>query len=119
MVKYTKNVNEPWFTLIKLGIKKCEGRLIKGDFAKIKKGDSIVFFNNEMGFMRSFRVKIIDIKYYNTFYEYLNSEKLNNCLPGIDTIEDGVNVYYKYYSKENEQKYKIIAIHIRASSKQY
>ena len=34
---YTKNLSEPWFTLIKLGLKKCEGRLNKGDFAKMKK----------------------------------------------------------------------------------
>jgi ASC-1-like (ASCH) protein len=33
--EYTKNLSEPWFSLIKLGIKKCEGRLKKGDFAEI------------------------------------------------------------------------------------
>ena len=31
MTTYTKHVSEPWFSLIKLGIKKCEGRLNKGD----------------------------------------------------------------------------------------
>ena len=40
-------------------------------------------------------------------------EKLKNCLPGIDTIEEGVSVYYKYYKKEDEDKYKIIAINIK------
>ncbi len=29
---YYKNVSEPWFSLIKLGIKKCEGTLNKFNF---------------------------------------------------------------------------------------
>ena len=48
MTEYTKHLSEPWFSLIKLGIKKCEGRLKKGDFAEIKKGDYIISINNTM-----------------------------------------------------------------------
>jgi hypothetical protein len=33
MTEYIKNLSEPWFTLIKIGNKKCEGRLNKGDFS--------------------------------------------------------------------------------------
>ena len=29
---FTKNVSEPWFSLIKCQLKKVEGRLLKGDF---------------------------------------------------------------------------------------
>ena len=29
MTEYTKHISEPWFTLIKLGLKKCEGRIKK------------------------------------------------------------------------------------------
>jgi ASC-1-like (ASCH) protein len=43
MTEYTKHLSEPWFSLIKLGIKKCEGRLKDGDFAKFKKDDCIKF----------------------------------------------------------------------------
>ena len=43
-MKYTKHLSEPWFTLIKLGIKTCEGRLNKGDFSKMKINDTIEFF---------------------------------------------------------------------------
>lgn len=110
---YTKNVSEPWFSLMKLGIKKCEGRLNKGDFAKMKKHDKIQFINNELGFERSFNVKITSIHNYDTFKNYLQKETLEKCLPGIDTIEQGENIYYKYYTKNNENKYKIIAIRIK------
>jgi hypothetical protein len=35
MFIYEKNLSEPWFSLIKLRIKKVEGRLNKGDFANM------------------------------------------------------------------------------------
>ena len=54
MTLYTKNVSEPWFSLIKIGAKKCEGRLNKGDFQKMEKGDMIKFTNTELGFDRNF-----------------------------------------------------------------
>ena len=113
MTKYIKEISEPWFSLIKLGIKKCEGRLNKGDFLKMKKGDIITFKNDNLGFIRTFNVKITSIHYYDTFKSYLLNEKLDICLPGIDTIEQGINIYYKYYKKEDEITYKIVAILVK------
>jgi len=112
-MEYIKNLSEPWFSLIKLGIKKCEGRLNKGDFAAMKKGDHIVFENSEFGFQRMFRVKITSIHNYESFEEYLYNETLEKCLPGIDTLEEGVSIYYKYYKPEDEAQYKIIAIRVK------
>ena len=109
----TKNISEPWFSLIKDGLKTVEGRLNKGDFASLIKGDCIKVVNNDLGFMRNYTIKITSIHKYTSFKEYLEKEKLEKCLPGIDTIEDGVKVYYKYYSKEDEEKYKIVAIRFK------
>ena len=113
MTEYTKNLSEPWFSLIKLGIKKCEGRLRKGDFANMKKGDYIIFQNNDFGFNRSCKVRITSVKSYDTFTTYLEKETLVKTLPGIDNIEEGKEIYYKYYSKEDEEKYKIVAIRLK------
>ena len=55
----------------KIRIKKCEGRLKKGDFSKMQKGDKIKFINNNFGFSRSFNVVITSIHYYDSFKEYL------------------------------------------------
>tara|TARA_Y100000590_G_C15534482_1_gene944469 strand:- start:48 stop:395 length:348 start_codon:yes stop_codon:yes gene_type:complete len=112
-MNYKKNVSEPWFSLIKLGLKKCEGRLNKGDFSKMKKGDKITFINNEFGFQRDFSVKITSIHNYDTFNDYLKKETLEKCLPGINTIEEGTQIYYKYYTKNDEISYKIIAIRMK------
>jgi ASC-1-like (ASCH) protein len=105
MTEYTKNLSEPWFSLIKLGIKKCEGRLRKGDY--------IIFQNNDFGFYRSCKVRITSVKSYDTFTTYLEKETLVKTLPGIDNIEEGKEIYYKYYSKEDEEKYKIVAIRLK------
>jgi len=110
----TKDISEPWFSLIKVGLKTVEGRLNKGDFASLTKGDCIKVDNIQLGFMRNYTIKITSIHKYTSFKEYLEKEKLEKCLPGIDTIEDGVKVYYKYYpKKEDEEKYKIVAIRFK------
>jgi ASC-1-like (ASCH) protein len=113
MTTYSKHLSEPWFSLIKIGAKKCEGRLNKGDFSEMKKGDYILFTNNDFDLQREFHCKITSIHDYESFEKYLENESLEKCLPGIDTLEEGVNIYYKYYKKEDEIKYKIKAIRLR------
>lgn len=107
MTCYEKNLSEPWFSLIKLNIKTVEGRLNKGDFSNMNIGDFILFTNNELGFERKCKMEIKNISYYDNFQIYLEKETLEKCLPGIDNIEQGLNVYYKYYEKKDELEYKI------------
>ena len=68
-----------------------------------------LFTNNEFGFERKCKMEIKHISYYENFKTYLENETLEMCLPGIDNIEDGLNVYYKYYKKCDELEYKIKA----------
>jgi ASC-1-like (ASCH) protein len=103
------NVSEPWFTLIRPGLKKVEGRLNKGKFSKINPGDTIIFTNNVIGPDVKFEKEIKNITYYDNFQTYLENETLEKCLPGINTIEDGLKIYYNFYTKNDELEYKIIA----------
>ena len=112
-MEYHKHLSEPWFSLIQLGLKSCEGRLKKGDFANMKKNDRIHFENHDFSFPRTFTVLITSIHEYSSFEEYLQHETLEKTLPGIDTLENGINVYRKYYTIEDENKYGIIAIRMR------
>jgi ASC-1-like (ASCH) protein len=115
MTIFEKNLSEPWFSLIKLGLKTTEGRLNKGDFKIMKKNDIIRFVNNDFNINkpRKFKVKILSKKIYNSFSEYLIGEKIEKCLPGIDSLEEGLSVYYKYYKKEDEEEYKIVALRFK------
>jgi ASC-1-like (ASCH) protein len=108
---YNESLKEPWFTLIKLGLKKVEGRKNKGVFKEMKIGDVVRWFNDDYG-PRDIYTKITKKVEYSTFAEYLETEGLDNCLPSFSTIESGVNVYRKWYSEEDERKYGVIAIHM-------
>lgn len=109
---YYKNLSEPWFSMISIGRKMCEGRLRKNDFANIKVNDIIIFENNDFGYKRNIKVCVNWIKFYDNFEELLTKEMLDRCLPGADTIENGKKIYYNYYSPEDEEKYKVVALHI-------
>ena len=109
MTTYKKNLSEPWFSLIKFKIKTIEGRLNKGEFKNMNINDFILFTNNELGFERKFIIEIKNITYYDNFQEYLEKETLEKCLPGLDNIEDGLKIYYRFYTKNDESEYKIKA----------
>lgn len=111
MTEYRKHLSEPWFSLIKTGLKTVEGRLNKGDFSEMKEGDIISFFNNDQPFHREFKVRIISTKNYKTFEEYLRIETLRKTLPGVDKVKDGISIYYQWYKKD-EPTYGVRAIRI-------
>jgi ASC-1-like (ASCH) protein len=109
--KYIEHLSEPWFTLISLGLKTVEGRKNKGRFAEMQIGDIVEWKNND--FMeRSILTKIVNKTTYTTFQSYLESEGLQNCLPGIPDLEHGLSVYYKYYTKKDESEFGVVAIRL-------
>lgn len=108
---FIKDLFEPWFTLTKLGTKKTCGYINRnGDLDGIKKGDLICLDNDEFGFLRSISVKVIAITFHSCFHDYLRCYGLQNCLPGMTSINEGVSVYREFYSVETEQKQGVMAI---------
>ena len=105
------HLSEPWFALISLGLKKTEGRLNKGRFKELAEGDIIEWYNDDFKH-RHCLTKIIKKINYGSFAEYLKQEGLDNCLPGITDIETGLSVYYKYFSKEDEKQFGVVAIQL-------
>jgi len=110
---YTETLSEPWFSLILLGLKTVEGRKNKGRFKDMKVGD-IVEWTNDDFMSRSFLTKITGKAEYPTFKDYLEKEGLDKCLPGMEKfgIDHGLSVYYKYYTKEDEKEFGVVAIKI-------
>ena len=109
--KTSINVSEPWFTLIKLGLKTIEGRKNKGIFKDMKIGEIIEWTNNEFT-TRCVLTKIIKKTKYNTFKEYLETEGLDKCLPGIDNIKDGLSIYFKYFTEKDEKEFGVLALEL-------
>ena len=114
-INYRENVSEPWFTLISLGIKTIEGRLNKNRFKEMKISDIVEWSNNDFG-PRSVLTRIVKKTNYDSFENYLRTEGMYKCLPGIDGVPNGLNVYYKYYTKENEKEFGVIAIQVELVS---
>jgi ASC-1-like (ASCH) protein len=112
--KYIENLSEPWFTLIQLGLKTVEGRKNKGKFKEMKVGD-IIEWKNEDFKPRSFLTQITGKAEYPNFKIYLETEGLDKCLPNMEKygIEHGLSVYYKYYTKEDERAFGVIAIRLK------
>ena len=107
--KYIENISEPWFTLISLGLKTVEGRKNKGKFKEMKVNDTVEWINNDFK-PRNVLTRITKKVEYNTFKEYLETEGLDKCLPGMPDIEHGLSVYFKYFTKEDEKEFGVIAI---------
>ena len=109
--KYSVSVSEPWFSLILLGLKTVEGRKNRGLFQQMKDGD-IVEWTNDSIIPRSVQTRITGKAVYPTFIEYLETEGLDKCLPGITNMDDGLSIYYKYFTKEEEKQYGVVAIRL-------
>ncbi len=115
---YSEHLSEICFTLINLGLKKVEVQLNKGDFSKMNIGEVIEWINDDFNERtcfteivpkRSCLTKIIAKTEYKSIEDYLKGEGLNNCLP---SLEYGLNLYYNYFTKEDQDKYGIVAIKI-------
>lgn len=103
------HVQEPWFTHIKEGRKSIEGRLNKGRFANLKKNQIVIWKNGD----KKIKTKIVDIFNYKTFRQMIEQEGLKHSLPGIDTVDNGVNnVYMKFYTPEKEAEFGVLAIKV-------
>ena len=109
---YREHLSEPWFTLVSLGLKTCEGRLHKNRFREFKEGDIIQWINDDFGNERCCFTKITYVKVYGTFEEYLIDKGLENCLPGMPNLEHGLGVYFKYFTKEYEEKYGVVSFEL-------
>jgi ASC-1-like (ASCH) protein len=109
--KYKETLSEPWFTLISLGLKTVEGRKNKGRFKEMVVGDIVEWSNDDFK-PRSVITRITRKAEYSTFEEYLETEGLQKCLPGMPDIDTGLSVYFKYFTKQDEKEFGVVAIEI-------
>lgn len=106
---FKERVREPWFSFIKKGVKTVEGRLDGGKFKGIKKGDIVTWTNDE----KHVDTVVTDVVRYDSFKDMLKEETVDATLPGIERIDDGVEVYRKFYSEEKEMEKGVLAIKVK------
>ena len=95
-----KHLSEPWFSLVRDGKKTVEGRLDQGEWSRLKTGSTIEWYNSDSGIKKTIQTRVVGILCYLSFESLIKSEGLNNILPSISTIEEGIKVYQKIYGVE-------------------
>jgi ASC-1-like (ASCH) protein len=100
-------VQEPYKSYILNGQKTVEGRLNKGKFANFSKGDIFAIEGSLSKF------EVVGISIYKTFEEMIVSEGLKNVIPDAKDIKEAVQVYYKFYTKEQEKEFGVLAIRVK------
>ncbi len=101
------NVQEPYLSFILNGQKTVEGRLNKGKFATIQLGD-ILIINNLID-----KFKIVGKNNYPTFKAMIEAEGLKNIIPDKETIDEAVDVYYNFYTNDQEKEFGVLAIQLK------
>jgi ASC-1-like (ASCH) protein len=105
---WKKHCQEPYLTHLINGTKTVEGRLYKGDWRNIKLDDTIHFYNEEKG--ADFHVTgLTHVKDFGQLY-CMCEEKL---LPGIYFPHDAKDIYNRWFSDEDIEKYGVVGIQVR------
>ncbi|OAP06279.1 hypothetical protein AXX17_AT3G02680 [Arabidopsis thaliana] len=110
-VNFELHVQEPYFTQLKDGLKTVEGRCAVGDYMRISSG-AFLLFN------KCLLLEVQDVHRYTSFSEMLKVEGLAKVLPGVESIEEGVQVYRNFYSEEKERMNGVVAIRVAKPANQ-
>uniref|UniRef100_A0A6N2N7H8 ASCH domain-containing protein n=1 Tax=Salix viminalis TaxID=40686 RepID=A0A6N2N7H8_SALVM len=97
------HVQEPYFSLLKDGRKTIEGRCVTGGYTRIEPGDLILV-------NKILVLKVEDVHRYASFSKMLQAESLEKVLPGVKTVEEGVEIYRKLYTDEKEMSNGVLAV---------
>lgn len=106
MKNHVMNLNPHAFEKIKNGEKTIETRLYDEKRRSISIGDTITFWSNT----DQVNVVVIDLLKYKKFEDLFKNNDFN--LFGSDSLENLMTIY-KYYSKEDEEKFGVVGIKIK------
>jgi len=96
------------FDLVNNNIKDIEVRINDEKRRKLKVGDIITIKNR--GNDDSIKIKIINLEYFPSFINCINNYNLNRLYNDKITSNEFLNLLYKFYTKEEEKKYGVVAI---------
>lgn len=107
---YHNHRAEPYFTFLKNGQKTIEGRIKKGWYRFVRPGDHIIVYNEEEN--DSIEVLVKDVRTYSSIQEMLEQEPIKKLLPDVETIKEGIEVYKRFYTEEQQREFGVVAIEV-------
>lgn len=109
MTIFKIHCKDPWFSLIRQGTKPVEGRKKTHTYQRIKAGDHINFVNGN----ESFKAIVTEVREYATIEDYFEDVTLEKALPGVVTLEEGLNIYYHWSSEESVKQYGFLGFFVK------
>lgn len=101
--------DEPWFSHLRSGRKPVEGRKNSPRYQSFKSGDIIEFHNDHA----SFRASVTEIRRYDSLESYLHDVGVDQALPGVNSLEEGLQVYLQWSTSAEIQQYGFLGIFVR------
>lgn len=105
-MNYTFNVQEPYKTYLLNWEKTIEWRLNKWKYASLKVWATLSFESGE-----TFEVK--NLTYHKSFSEMIWMLWKESIIPNAKSDEEAINVYYSFYTHDEEKNFWVVAIHLK------
>jgi ASC-1-like (ASCH) protein len=102
-------LNSPWFEQVRDGRKRYEGRRNTGKFTV---GQSLSITNVQDP-SQTLTAQIIAIHAYPSFEAALRELGLADVLPGVETLEAGIQIYQKYVSLATQQRDGVVMLELK------
>ena len=112
---YENDRYQPYYSFLKHGQKTIEGRIKKKWYRDLKPGDHIIVHNKQG--TDSFETVVQDVRTYSSIREMLEKEQIKKLLPDIETVEQGIAVYRRFYTEEQEKEFGVVAIEVKLYKK--
>ncbi|MBR3153034.1 MAG: ASCH domain-containing protein [Clostridia bacterium] len=111
-MKYIMKLNPKYFEYMKNGTKRIEIRLNDEKRKNIKIGDEIVF-QKEPELKDEVSTQIVNLIIKRNFKELIESFDISEYSDKSESKEKFLNDLYKFYTKEQEEKYGVVGIQIK------
>lgn len=116
-MRYHNHRSEPYFTFLKNGQKTIEGRIRKGWYRNVQSGDEIVVYNDEE--TDSIETIVKRVTKYQSIKNMLTHEPINKLLPDVETVDQGIKVYRRFYTSQQERQFGVVAIEVERKLQGY
>ncbi len=110
---FTFTLQKEFFDAVEEGRKSVEGRLFRPKYFDLKCGDTVIFKHSDEP-QHYIEAALLYLNRYPSFELMLQTEGIEKCLPGIDSIAEGVRIYHSFPQyKELEEECGVLAIGFR------
>ena len=114
---YKMKLNPKYFEYMKVGTKRIEIRLNDEKRKKIKIGDEIIF-QKEPKLTEEIHTEVVNLIIKSNFKEITNTLNVSQYSDKNETENKFLEDIYRFYTKEQEEKYGVIGIEIKLKKEQ-